>query len=145
MHASLRPKNNIRLIGIFAFILMLVVAFGSVPLPLYVIGAVCGVAGGFLQLRAIRQSRAAFLAADGAFAVRRALASSASGKIYLVLFWLAAVIFVTASIMLLRERFVFGWLAAYCCFVVVRDLLTLPATYELQRHASSSDDSTRTI
>jgi hypothetical protein len=145
MHASLTPKNNIRLIAIFAIILVLVVAFGSVPLPLYLIGAVCGVVGGFLQLRAIRQSRSAFLAADGALAVRRALASSTSGKIYLVVFWLAAAIFVTVAIILLHERFVFGWLAAYCCFVLARDLLALSATYELQRHASSSDDSTRTI
>jgi hypothetical protein len=78
-------------------------------------------------------------------AVRRALASSASGKIYLILFWMGAVVFVTISILLLRERFVFGWLAAYCCFVVVRDLIALPATYELQRRASSSDDSTGAI
>jgi hypothetical protein len=145
MHASLTPKNNIRLIAIFAIILALVVAFGSVPLPLYVIGAFCGVVGGILQLRAIRQSHTAFLAADGALAVRRALASSTAGKIYLVLFWLAAAVFVTVAIMLLRERFVFGWLAAYCCFVVLRDLLALPATYELQRRASSSDGSTRAI
>jgi hypothetical protein len=145
MHASLTPKNNILLIAFFAVILVLVVAFGSVPPSLYLIGGVCGVAGGFLQRRAIRQSSAAFLAADGVLAVRRALASSASGKIYLVLFWLAAVIFVTVSIILLRERFVLGWLAAYCCFVVVRDLLALPATYDLQRRASSSDDPTRTI
>ena len=145
MHASLTPKNNILLIAFFAVILVLVVAFGSVPPSLYLIGGVCGAVGGFLQRRAIRQSSAAFLAADGVFAVRRALASSASGKMYLVLFWLAAVIFVTVSIMLLHERFVLGWLAAYCCFVVVRDLLALPATYDLQRRASSSDDPTRTI
>jgi drug/metabolite transporter superfamily protein YnfA len=140
MHASLTPKNNLRLIAVFGTLLGLIVAFDSVPLPLYLIAAVCGVAGGFLQLRAIRQSRSAFLAADGALAVRRALASSVSGKIYLVLFWLAAVIFVAASIMLFRERFMVGWLAAYSCFVVVRDLLALPATYELQRDASLSDD-----
>jgi hypothetical protein len=145
MHASLTPKNNLRLITVFGIALVLFVAFGSVPLALYLIGAVCGVAAGFLQLRAIRQSRPAFLAADDAFAVRRALASSASGKIYLGLFWLAAVIFVSVSLMLLHERFVFGWLAAYCCFVVIRDLLALPATYELQRHASSTDGSTRAI
>ena len=133
MHASLTPKNNIRLIAIFVIILVLVMAFGAVPLSLYIIGAVCGVAGGLLQLRAVRQSRAAFLAADGAFAVRRAMASSAPGKIYLVLFWLSAVLFVTVSMILLRERFVVDWLAAYCSFVVVRDLLALRATYELQR------------
>jgi hypothetical protein len=145
MHASLTPKNNIRLVAIFAIILALVAALGSVPLSLYLIGAVCGVVGGFLQLHAIRQSHAAFLAANDAFAVRRALASSTAGKIYLVLFWLAAVIFVTVAFVLLRERFVLGWLAAYCCFVVVRDLLALPATYELQRRASSSDNSIRAI
>jgi hypothetical protein len=72
MHASLTPKNNIRLIAIFAILLALVAAFGSVPLSLYLIGAVCGLVGGFLQLRAIRQSHAAFLAADDALAVRRA-------------------------------------------------------------------------
>jgi hypothetical protein len=140
MHASLTPKNNIRLIAIFAVILALLIAFGSVPLPLYVIGAVCGAAGGFLQFRAIRQSRAAFLDADGALAVRRALVSSAWGKIYLVLFWLSAALFVTVSIILLRERFVFGWLAAYCCFIVVRDVITLRGTYELQRDATSTGE-----
>jgi len=34
---------------------------------------------------------------------------------------------------LLRERFVVGWLASYCSVVVVRDLLALRVTYELQR------------
>ena len=42
--------------------------------------------------------------------------------------------------MLLRERFVFGWLTAYCCFVVVRDLITLRGTYDLQRHAASTGE-----
>ena len=145
MHASLTPKNNIRLIAIFAIILALVAAFGSVPLPPYLIGAAFGAIGGFLQLGAIRQSRAAFLSADSALAVRRALASSASGKIYLVLFWFGAIVFVAVSVILLRERFFLGWLAAYCCFVIVRDLIALSATFELQRRASSSDNSTRAI
>jgi hypothetical protein len=145
MHASLTPKNNIRLVAIFVIILALVVAFGSVPLLPYAVGVAFGAIGGFLQFSAIRQSRAAFLGADSALAVRRALASSASGKIYLVLFWLGAIFFVALSVILLRERFVFGWLAAYCCFVVVRDLIALSATFELQRHASPRDDSTRAI
>ena len=145
MHASLTPKNNIRLIAIFAIIFALVVAFGSVPLLPYLIGAAFGAIGGFLQLGAIRQSHAAFLSADSALAVRRALASSASGKIYLVLFWLGAIVFVAVSVILLRERFFLGWLAAYCCFVIVRDLIALSATFELQRRASSSDNSARAI
>jgi polyferredoxin len=145
MHASLTPKNNIRLIAISVIVLALVVVFSSVPFVPYLIGAAFGAAGGFLQLSAIRQSYARFLSADNALAVRRALASSASGKIYLVLFWVGAVVFVAVSIMLLRERFFFGWLAAYCCFVVVRDLIALPATYELERRASSPDQSTRAI
>jgi hypothetical protein len=139
MHANLTPKNNVRLIAISVIVLALVIVFGSVPFPLYAIGAVFGAVGGFLQLRAIRQSHAGFLSADSALAVRRALASSASGKIYLILFWVGAVVFITISIILLRERFVFGWLAAYFCFVVVRDLIALPATYELERRASLPD------
>ncbi len=145
MHGSLTPKNNIRLVAIFVIILALVVAFGSVPLLPYVVGIAFGAIGGFLQFSALRQSHAAFLSADSALAVRRALASSALGQVYLALFWLGAIVFVAVSIILLRERFVFGWLAAYCCFVVVRDLIALPAIFELQRHASSRVDSTRAI
>jgi hypothetical protein len=145
MHATLTPKNNIRLIVTFAIVCGLVIAFGSVPLLPYIIGAAFGAMGGFLQLRAIRRSRSDFLSAGDAFAVRRALASSSAGKIYLVVFWLGAIVFVAVSVTLLRERFFLGWLAAYCCFVVVRDLIALPATFELQRRESSSGDSTRAI
>jgi hypothetical protein len=139
MHASLTPKNNIRLIAVFAVTLVLLIAFASVPPVLYAIGAIFGIAGGLLQLCAIRRARAAFVAAPDALAVRSALASSPCGKIYLVLFWLGAAAFFGISFYLLRERFFFGWAASYSSFVVLRDLLALRATYELQTYASRSE------
>ena len=44
MHASLTPKNNLRIVALFALILLLVAALASVPLTFYVIGAALGVA-----------------------------------------------------------------------------------------------------
>lgn len=145
MHASLTPKNNLRLIAVSASIVAAVAWFGSVPASLFGIGALLGAVAGLLQLRALRQSQAEFLRAANALAVRRALASSLFGKIYLVLFWVSAVIFVTLSIVLLQQRFAIGWLAAYCCFAVVRDSVALPATFELQKRASSNDEFTPAI
>ena len=137
MHATLTPKANIRMIVIFAIALLVLVFLSPMPLWLFVaLGAVLGVAGGFLQLRALRHSSPAFIHAETALEVRRVLTSSRWGKAYLAVFWLSGLLFVALSIFMFRQQFVFGWFAAFLMFGIVRDCITLIAVFELQRHAS---------
>src|SRR4051812_36668073 len=88
MHTSLQPKTNIKLLIIWSA-LAVVVAYATSPPPLifFGLGAVLGACSGFIQLRLLRELSTPLLATQTAMDVRRVLSSSATGRLYLFVFW----------------------------------------------------------
>lgn len=133
MHTSLSPKTNIRLIILWAIILIAVLLFAS-PTPWFflVLGAGLGAGAGVLQLLAIRQASAPLLETVTMMDVRRALRSSRWGRLYLYAFWLSMILLFVLGFFLLHSRAAVGLIAGYSAFALIRELLTLRGTFELQ-------------
>ena len=116
------------------------VAFVGVPVALLALGGCFGFLAGLLQIAALREKPNEFVRAGDALAVRRALAASTCGKAYLVVFWISGIGSLAAAAYLDQDRLLIGWVAAYSSFCLVRDLITLSATFWLQKYASSTDE-----
>ncbi len=135
MHSTLTPKNNLRLLAVWAIACAVAAVVFMRPMLwwFFATGAGLGGIAGFLQLRAMRQSGLQLIAVDSAMKVRHVLQTTRWGKAYFALFWLGNFGIVTLSILLYRERMIGGWIAGYCSFALVREIMTLSASYELQR------------
>jgi len=133
MHTSLSPKTNIRLIILWAVISTATFLFAS-PSPwfFFVSGAVLGAVTGLIQLLALRQASAPLLQTVTMMEVRRALRSSRWGRLYLWGFWLSMVLLFILAFFLLHSRAIIGLIAGYSAFALIRELLTLRGTFELQ-------------
>jgi hypothetical protein len=135
MHPTLTPKNNLRLLAVWAVACVATAVFFMRPMLwlFFIAGAALGGIAGFLQLRALRQSGPQLIVADSAMGVRRALQTTRWGKTYLAVFWLGNVAIVVLSVLVYREGMIGGWIAGYCSFSLLRGIITLSGTYELQR------------
>jgi hypothetical protein len=119
-----------------------IVAFVGTPVTLFMLGGCFGFLAGLLQFAALRQKPNEFVRAADAFAVRRVLAASTWGKAYLVVFWVSGIVSLAAAAYFDQGRLLIGWAAAYSSFGLVRDLITLSATFWLQRYASTAEPQT---
>lgn len=134
MHTTLQPKTQMVLMSIWSAVILAVLVVAS-PRPwLFLgIGAGFGLLGGILQLRAFRESPARFVAAKTAVEVRRAISASRFGRLYIYTFWLSQIAIFALSFFLLGGRAIVGFIGGYASFSLVRELLTLPGSYELRR------------
>lgn len=133
MHTSLSPKTNIRLIILWAVVSVATFLFVS-PTPWFflALGGVLGAVAGFIQLRALREASAQLLQAVTMMDVRRVLRSSRWGRLYLWGFWLSMVLLFVLAFFLLHSRAIIGLIAGYTAFALIRELLNLRGTFELQ-------------
>jgi hypothetical protein len=140
MHTTLTPRTN------FSMIAIMLVAAAAVPYffprPFlwaeFALGAAIGIVAGICQLRALRDTAAMLLAADGALAVRRALKTSRSGRAYLAVFWIGNIAIVALALYLFGSDMVAGCIAGYVMMALVRDVITLPGTFSLARMEKQS-------
>jgi hypothetical protein len=139
MHASLRPRTNIWLLAVWGGIAAAVIAVAHpVPWPFIAAGRATGFLLGVLQLKVLRASFRPLLASQTSMDVRRALGSSRLGRLYLWLFWGAGVALLSVAAHVFRERAFIAFVGAYATFAFVRELVSLPATFELQRLSAES-------
>ena len=137
MHASLKTKTNVRLLAAWAIALILVVAistpatWGTVAL-----GGALGLIGGTLQLNAMRVSAVQLIAATTLMEVRRGFSSSTFGRAYLFLFWATQITLLIASVLIYRSRVFVAVVAGYLAFAVIRELVSILGTRQLERRAS---------
>jgi uncharacterized membrane protein (Fun14 family) len=126
-------KTNIRVIILWAVISVATFLFAS-PTPwfFFALGAVLGAVTGFIQLWAMRQASAQLMQAVTMMDVRRALRSSGWGTLYLWGFWLSMALLFVLAFFLLHSRAIIGLIAGYSAFALIRELLTLRGTFELQ-------------
>ncbi len=141
MHTSLSPKTNIRLIILWAVIMVATFVFASPPPWFFlVLGGVLGAVTGFIQLRALRQASVRLLQAATMMDVRRALRSSRWGRLYLWGFWLSMALLFVLAFFLLRNRAIIGLIGGYSAFALIRELLTLRGAFELQLLSKSEQN-----
>jgi hypothetical protein len=135
MHQTLSPKNNLRLLAVWAIACGVTAIFFMRPMLwlFFTTGAALGCIAGLLQWRALHQSGPQLIAAESAMDVRRALQTTPWGKAYLPMFWIGNIGIVVLSLFVYREAMIGGWIAGYSSFALVREIITLPGTYELQR------------
>lgn len=134
MHTSLQPMANMRLLALWG-VLAFAVAFLTSPTPwLFLgVGVALGGCAGIIQLRVLRATSAALLAAQTAMDVRRAFSSTRCGRLYLYVFWFSMAVLTFLAISLLRDRAMEGIVAGYSAFAFTRELLTLRGTFELRQ------------
>lgn len=137
-HRSLRPGTNIAALVVWASCAHTLSDLVS-PLPIVVlcIGALLGVAGGYMQILAFREKRESFLNTAAAMEVRRALKETRWGKGYLYSLWTGSVLLISAAF-LTSANPVLAFPAGYFTMMTAREVLTLASTFELQRMRLSS-------
>ncbi len=125
---------NMRLLALWG-VLAFAVAFLTSPTPwLFLgVGVALGGCAGIIQLRVLRATSAALLAAQTAMDVRRAFSSTRCGRLYLYVFWFSMAVLTFLAISLLRDRAMEGIVAGYSAFAFTRELLTLRGTFELRQ------------
>jgi hypothetical protein len=135
MHATLTSKNNLRLLLIWVLACGVTGVFFMRPMLwlFFLLGTTLGSLAGYLQLIALRQSGRQLVTADSAVSVRRALQTSPWGRMYLVVFWVGNLTIILLSLVVYQREMIAGWVAGYCSFALLRELITLSGTYELQR------------
>jgi hypothetical protein len=133
VHASLLPRTNVILLSAWIAGAVVVSLHASVvPLATLALGAVLGAALGLLQRRALRESRVALIASQSAMDVRRALASTGSGRTYLYALWGSVLLVLVAAYALPTGGSHFGAVAGYCALAGMRELITLRESFVLQ-------------
>lgn len=138
-HRSLRPGTNIAALVVWAACaLMLSVLVSPLPIVVLCIGALLGVAGGYMQILAFREKRESFLNIATAMDVRRALKETRWGKRYLYFLWTGSFLLVLAAF-LTSANPVLAFPAGYFTMMTAREVLTLGSTFELQRMQASSE------
>jgi hypothetical protein len=134
MHASLRPRTNMKLLVIWGVGAVAIAFVVSPPPWLFLgVGFALGACAGAVQLRSLRESSASLLSTRTAMDVRRVLSSSGTGRLYLYAFWGSMALMFGLAFYLLRERALAGLIAGYTAFAFARELLTLRGTFELRR------------
>jgi len=103
------------------------------PWILLGVGALLGAIAGLIQLRALRESANSLVAAASAMDVRRALTSTRAGRMYVYVFWSSTVLLLVLALVARGGGGLLGWIAGACAFKALREAITLPATFELER------------
>jgi hypothetical protein len=137
-HSSLSPNTNILLIvaeaaflGFFLFIIE-----PHVPLIIAAFGAVLGVAAGVMQHLSIREASSSFLGTSTLMDVRRALKATTWGSRSIYWIYFTKIALAALSLGVIHNgllNMLFGYLAGYISFMLVRELITLRDTYFLSR------------
>jgi hypothetical protein len=132
LHASLSRKTNLKMLAVWLLAAIAISVFaGPVPWMLLACGVALGAISGGLQLRVIRQAPDALLASTTLMEVRRAMATTSTGRLYFHVFWGIAILQVALAAYLLGNRFFAGWAASYCAYAFTRDLVAMRGVVEL--------------
>jgi hypothetical protein len=135
MHATLKLKTNLLQV-ICCSILTTVFFVLAHPRPLLVtiVAGVTGILAGFLQQKSLISSAERFLTAQTAMEVRKALMDTRSGKLSIMLQWIAIGVVVAISIhQNLNVSSVRGICASYFFFMLMRDLVALRGVFYLKK------------
>lgn len=130
MHATLRTRTNVLLIGVWSAL-----ATGAVlltrprPFAVLLAGAVFGVAVGALQSRSMAQTGERFRLARTAMDVRHALLATLPGKWAIRLQWIGVAVLLAAA--LWEGSMIGGFIAGYATLMDVREIATLGAVVRL--------------
>ena len=133
MHTSLKPRTNVILLVVWGVLAVSFVASLS-PVPWFVVGfsALLGGAAGMVQARSLRSARAKLVAANSLMGVRKVLSSTVWGRRYIILFWCSQALLLVLSVLKFSEGALLLFPALYFGFAFVRELVSLPATFELK-------------
>jgi len=133
MHLTLRPKSNLVLIACWMAIATtaLVIAHYR-TVPIMTIGAVLGLFGGLLQRRAMRLSAHQLVAARTAVEIRSVFKATAPGRLYISIFWATAAALLVCALVLNRGDAGIAMLSGYSAQALMREIVTLKGTFELQ-------------
>lgn len=134
MHKSLAPRSNIALALVWVAIVVAGLVMPATPSRLLVIaaGVALGVIAGVLQLRAMEEKKALFLAAASALDVRGAMQASSSGRLAIYSVWTAGAVVLAISLWQ-QEGLLLRVLAGYAAFTAARDTIALKGCFSLQR------------
>jgi hypothetical protein len=133
MHTTLKPRTNFLLLVVWGVLAALFVAsLSPVPWFLFGLSALLGGAAGLVQAHSLRSAGAELVAANSLMGVRKALSSSPWGKRYIILFWCSQALLLVLSVWKFSEGTLLLFPALYFGFAFVRELVSLPATFELK-------------
>jgi hypothetical protein len=134
VHPLLRGKANILIVVLWGLIIVaLFFVLRPFPWLLLLLGLCCGGWGGFMQLRSISESKAAYLSSSTLLGVERALKSTRWGKFYLIYLFVCVACFFAAGLLLYRNLYT-GALA-YTSMAFVRECVTLKSSFTLEKGA----------
>ena len=130
MNTTLKPVTNLAVCGMWLALIALSFAWRPVRWEIGILSGGLGVAAGFLQARALRESAAGFGQTVSMMDVRRVMRSSVGGKVAIWLLWINFAIFMVWSF---KTGSVGSMLLGFGAFGLTRDLITLPAVFRLRR------------
>jgi hypothetical protein len=136
MHKSLTPGFNVILIIIITGVLAiaLVLSWRHALMLIYVTVPL-GIAAGVAQVRALAANPEGFRSSKTAIEVRRALLSTASGKLSVVLLWGTGVFALIWAIAVNPSNPIIVWLAGQASFSLARECCSLPSLLRLAAQA----------
>lgn len=141
MHATLKPRTNIVLLGFnFLGLAAIRLMFPDLPMVTIAIGVLFEILCGIGQRIAIRERTPQLLAAADALQVRRAIRSTWPGAAAIGVFWAAAILLALAAVATASTpvESIANWMMGYLSLAATRELVTLTAIFELARRQSES-------
>ena len=144
VHWSLEPKKALLLSLLWAALAVLLALIAS-PFPLIQleVGALGGIFVGALQRRSFQEGADLYLSATKGAQVRRALASTRSGRRSVGLQWVVALGLLGVAMLSLRSAAgrprnpAFGLISGYLLLMAVRDLTSIPGLLALRRRGAA--------
>lgn len=134
MHYTLTPRGNSVLIALMAIALLGCFVLGESPAPVVIaVFAVGGAIAGFLQKKALNRDAQKFQNASTAREVRAVLISSVTGKASIMLLWLAGISLIFLIVLGRGSVSVQTVVGAYAVFSLAREIVALPALFNLKR------------
>jgi hypothetical protein len=138
VHWTLDPKKCLA-VAILWLVIAAVLAWLATPFPLFqiVVGVLAGVLVGALQRRSLDEAPELYRDAVTSVQVRRAAASTRSGRRALGLQWVAAFALLGVSLLALRGTSgprhspAYGLLCGYFVLMAMRDLVVVPGLLKL--------------
>jgi len=119
---------------VIAFAFFLVIP--RLPFMLAIAGGLLGGIAGVFQHLSIQQNPDGFLSASSLMGVRRGLSSNRWGRTYIASVYVSKIALALLAFVLVRApiyRILFGYVAGYVSFMLIRDVLTLRDTFALRR------------
>jgi hypothetical protein len=135
VHSSLTPRFNLTLMGAYAAVLVCTLLWNwRFCVASVIAGTPLGLTLGLLQRKAIASSTPLLRMTNTAMDVRRALRSTKTGKVYILVLWISFALLLGVSILASRTSPLLPYLSGLAAMWFVREAVTLPQAYSLSAH-----------